>query len=981
VGTGAVKINNVTLTSLVEQSSFEAKFQANQINSTAKCTLLDESRNTGGTPVDIKEQDDFVVEDDGVRIFGGRVARCQPQVYGKSVIWQIDAIGYDCLLDERVITSLYKAGTRSVQSEVQSIAAYHSELVATTYIEGGSHTLYKPIDYSRSKSLRAALQLLQQSATGYTFWVDENKHLHWARPSANQLLVNPSWDDGLNTGWSMGTTTSVTANVGPGGTGDYAAQSSNNTGTTTVQTVTSGITAGKRYVMSIDLYSSVAAQAKVTLTWQNNALATQRVDTITNVGTGWNRYKQVYTAPATADRVKVELGGVASFSGTIRFDNMALMKETAAFGIDTTPSNPTTYAPMGWGEDRQAIQPCNRVWVTGKVNGWRENAASIAYFRGKKFEGIIEDADVADADDINDRAQEVWRKQAFPARTGSYYTTVGGLVPGTWQIIKHDTLGITTIEWLATITTRFDGNSKMLYEVNYGNPEDSMGVAMAALGQVTAGTGGPVTGYADPVITTGLDTTPPGEPTDLTVSSSVVESDGRTSVRMVVGCTQPLDLDLSGTWIEYTRETVNNDDVTPDWSLSSLAFIPKSESTVVIEGVAGFTPYFIRAWSEDVNGLTSVDGSGYTYMPAPDYPYRTARDSSAPDVPVITGISPFLRGLAVSWSSSSAADLRGYQVRWTRDGTTWSFADVMANVLSITDLLPDVPYTVQVRAIDISGNVMGAQNATGVASTDVITTSEAMFADGDKVVFTSLTGGTGLTAIESEYFVRDVSGATFKVAATLGGAAINFTTDITQAQIAYASALAVLASSYPEAAWSVAATGTPALVGYVDIGANAIRAGMILAGTIDSASMEGQTITVKATGAYSRGFRVLTSTDLEAGSWDVNGLTIRDTTDADKNAKRFIRLTAGSLKLYTDGTEAGAVSAITPDGIDASRITFGTAAGGHNLVRNSSFELSENTGSSNVADTHTDTNRWNATYRTSYDNVTEGTTLAVTTWA
>ena len=81
--------------------------------------------------------------------------------------------------------------------------------------------------------------------------------------------------------------------------------------------------------------------------------------------------------------------------------------------------------------------------------------------------------------------------------------------------------------------------------------------------------------------------------------------------------------------------------------------------------------------------------------------------------------------------------------------------------------------------------------------------------------------------------------------------------------------------------------------------------------------------------------------------------------------------------LVTDGVHS--VAAITPDGIDASRITFGSAPGGHNLIRNSSFELSADTGG-NSSLTHTDTTYWNATYHTSIDNITEGTTLAVTSW-
>lgn len=73
-------------------------------------------------------------------------------------------------------------------------------------------------------------------------------------------------------------------------------------------------------------------------------------------------------------------------------------------------------------------------------------------------------------------------------------------------------------------------------------------------------------------------------------------------------------------------------------------------------------------------------------------------------------------------------------------------------------------------------------SATGAASTDVITAADHAFQNGDTVKFLSLTGGAGLTA-QTTYYVRDVTSTTFKVAATAGGSAIDFTTDISAAKI------------------------------------------------------------------------------------------------------------------------------------------------------------------------------------------------------
>ena len=71
--------------------------------------------------------------------------------------------------------------------------------------------------------------------------------------------------------------------------------------------------------------------------------------------------------------------------------------------------------------------------------------------------------------------------------------------------------------------------------------------------------------------------------------------------------------------------------------------------------------------------------------------------------------------------------------------------------------------------------------ATSAAADDIVDTAAAHgFTAGQEVEFATLTGGAGLTALVS-YFViaANLAATTFQVSATKGGAAINFTTDIT----------------------------------------------------------------------------------------------------------------------------------------------------------------------------------------------------------
>lgn len=86
--------------------------------------------------------------------------------------------------------------------------------------------------------------------------------------------------------------------------------------------------------------------------------------------------------------------------------------------------------------------------------------------------------------------------------------------------------------------------------------------------------------------------------------------------------------------------------------------------------------------------------------------------------------------------------------------------------------------------------------ATGVASTDIISNAGHTFVNGDQVVFTSLTGGTGLVVGTVYFVVNSVAGTSFQLSATTGGAAINFTTDITSAQIGRAFGITGSAFSY-----------------------------------------------------------------------------------------------------------------------------------------------------------------------------------------
>jgi hypothetical protein len=86
--------------------------------------------------------------------------------------------------------------------------------------------------------------------------------------------------------------------------------------------------------------------------------------------------------------------------------------------------------------------------------------------------------------------------------------------------------------------------------------------------------------------------------------------------------------------------------------------------------------------------------------------------------------------------------------------------------------------TLQSSGLVIEDAVTAFATVTGDAGTDIITATGSAFANGQKVRFTALTGGAGLNTT-TNYFVINVSGATFQLSTTEGGSASLFTTNIT----------------------------------------------------------------------------------------------------------------------------------------------------------------------------------------------------------
>jgi len=104
-------------------------------------------------------------------------------------------------------------------------------------------------------------------------------------------------------------------------------------------------------------------------------------------------------------------------------------------------------------------------------------------------------------------------------------------------------------------------------------------------------------------------------------------------------------------------------------------------------------------------------------------------------------------------------------------------------------------------------------SVTGDAATDVITATGHIYTANQTVIFSAITGGAGLAA-NTVYFVRNPSGNTFQLSTTSGGAAINFTTNITAGSVIAIQANVAIAqnTNQTDSALVLTPKGTGALI-------------------------------------------------------------------------------------------------------------------------------------------------------------------------
>jgi len=476
----------------------------------------------------------------------------------------------------------------------------------------------------------------------------------------------------------------------------------------------------------------------------------------------------------------------------------------------------------------------------------------------------------------------------------------------------------------------------------YGSQMDLESVTVIDLGAGSVTDGAVVPGGLDGnvVIRAGtlpagsFDTTPPALPSNISVTSELVQdADGSSIVALHIAMTPPGDTDYFATYIEAT-DLDDGDPVTPVpvWTRPIIIVTGKGVSHGYFLGVAGATNYWVRMRTVDVQG----NYSGYSAT----YPVTSLADTTPPGIPQSPSGAGGFKSLGVRWVSSGATDLMVNEVRYAPnvsgapDTANWVTIRSRGNSVYVDNVVPG-SYFAQARAVDFSRNVAGRWSVTGVASTDTFTCNDHTFVNDEKVVFEDFVGAAEVGV--DDLWVVGATATTFQVSFTLGGGAVNFTTDMTTGFVTQNPQQAVNYLSQSEAGWSVLVGPlTASLVGAADVAFNSVITNILSANLIDASTIQTGLLNISAAAGTADGIKVIYG-GITVGDWDDTGLNVRSKT-AGRSTLDYVRIDDAALTVFLDGA---ATSAITVDGINASAINYGTAAGGHNLVYNSSFELSD----------------------------------------
>ena len=427
------------------------------------------------------------------------------------------------------------------------------------------------------------------------------------------------------------------------------------------------------------------------------------------------------------------------------------------------------------------------------------------------------------------------------------------------------------------------------------------------------------------------DTEPPPVPVIKSASSElVVQEDGSslTGLFATVGYVPPAadDLaDLAEFVLQSTRYTAG-DPPTADWTraqqrVAMSADADGSDTIIVHVPVVSATPYHLRVAAIDVSGNRSDWSDEVTVT--------SAADDKAPPRPDGVVIASGMATVGLRWNPINADDFAYTEVQYRRAafaGAPEIIADPDADPpIEAQPALPPYPAAPEWVSIHTAATL---------------------------VVLTGLANGDGRDpkAIDVRLRSVDWSGNTKHDTGTLDGEGNPITVDVKVAdndEMGWVTkdADGVTLVGLPSALPADTLLWTEAMI--EDLFAGEINATWITSGTlrVGNAPLLTDEEKEQAEAGPPR-IEVYDADGTLVGRWGTEGIEVMDPDNSDYK----LVITNAGLSIWNDWTQKDPVTGesiawesvrLTPQGIDAASITFGSMRGGHNLIQNSSFEMGD----------------------------------------
>lgn len=378
----------------------------------------------------------------------------------------------------------------------------------------------------------------------------------------------------------------------------------------------------------------------------------------------------------------------------------------AAWNLSSSPNGSTTRGYGGFRRVSNAARLANKVLVYGKdVSGWVSDAASIATY-GERH-AVSRDQRITTPQGVTDRGDALLDRYDLPRVTYELWTEADGLRAGMSIELTNEVWGITAQAlYIRSIKMSLVGKSgnRRRYQLILGDTPSSAARSeryqLSAIGAIQTSIG--------EINATVFDGDAPAAPAALGAGNVVTgvetNADGHQIVYAEITWGVVSDPDLD----HYQLQLATSSDFVA--GLRTCVIPAGAERRERFAGILGNVTHYVRVRAVDWVG----NPSAWDYGAGSPYSFTTAKDTTAPgQLTGLTGSSSrTLVGL--SWTASSAADLRHYEIQRAPDngGSPGSYVTIALAQLNFyidqdfsdAQIAATATFWYRVRAVDTSGN-------------------------------------------------------------------------------------------------------------------------------------------------------------------------------------------------------------------------------------------------------------------------------------